>query len=105
MNTEPAQVVTRDLSEAEIEELLKRNHVGRIAFSFRDQVDLRPIHYVFDNGWLFGRTSIGNKLETLRHNQWVTFEVDEVEGPFDWKSVIIRGAFYRFDPDGNEYEA
>ncbi len=96
--------VTRDLNEKEIEALLKRNNVGRIAFSFHDQVDIRPIHFVFDDGWLFGRTSVGNKLKTLRHNQWVAFEVDEVDGPFDWRSVVVRGAFYRFDPDGNEYE-
>ena len=105
MRSESAQPVTRDLSDVEIEALLKRNHVGRIAFSFHDQVDVRPVHYVFDNGWLFGRTSLGNKLDTLRHNQWVAFEVDEVEGPFEWRSVIVRGAFYRFDPDGNEFEA
>ena len=105
MRSDSAQPVTRDLSDAEKEALLKRNQVGRIAFSFHDQVDVRPIHYVFDNGWLFGRTSAGNKLETLRHNQWVAFEVDEVDGPFDWRSVIVRGAFYRFDPDGNEFEA
>jgi nitroimidazol reductase NimA-like FMN-containing flavoprotein (pyridoxamine 5'-phosphate oxidase superfamily) len=92
------------LSQDEIAALLKRNHVGRIAFSFHDQPDVRPVHYVFEKGWLFGRTSLGNKLETLRHNQWVAFEVDEVEGPFDWRSAIVRGAFYRFDRDGNEYD-
>jgi nitroimidazol reductase NimA-like FMN-containing flavoprotein (pyridoxamine 5'-phosphate oxidase superfamily) len=104
MPGKPARPSTRDLSEDEIEALLKRNHVGRIAFSFHDQPDVRPVHYVFENGWLFGRTSLGNKLETLRHNQWVAFEVDEVEGPFDWQSAIVRGGFYRFDRDGNEYD-
>jgi nitroimidazol reductase NimA-like FMN-containing flavoprotein (pyridoxamine 5'-phosphate oxidase superfamily) len=32
---------------------------------------------------------------TLRHNQWVAFEVDEVRGPFDWQSVVAHGSFYR----------
>lgn len=84
--------------------MLRRNHVGRIAFSFHDLVDLRPIHYAYGEGWLFGRTSPSDKLATLRHNQWVAFEVDEVSGPFDWASVVVRGTFYRLAPEGSKYD-
>ena len=94
----------RDLSKREAEGLLTRNQVGRIGFSFHDAVDIRPIHYVFDDGWIFGRTSESDKLTTLRHNQWVAFEVDEVAGPFDWKSVIAHGTFYRLEAEGSEYD-
>ena len=93
-----------ELSKKEIEEMLRRNHVGRIAFSFRDFVDIRPIHYVWRKGWLFGRTSPGDKLETLSHNRWVAFEIDEVSGPLDWKSVIARGTFYRLSAEGSVYD-
>ena len=88
-----SQPVIRDLSEQEANELLDRNTVGRIAYSFHDSVDIRPIHYVRSGNWLFGRTSPGDKLVTLNHNQWVVFEVDEIAGPLDWKSVIARGTF------------
>jgi nitroimidazol reductase NimA-like FMN-containing flavoprotein (pyridoxamine 5'-phosphate oxidase superfamily) len=94
----------RELSPKEMDALLNRNHVGRIAFSFRDAVDIRPIHYVAARGWLFGRTSPGDKLVTLRHNQWVAFEVDEIAGPFDWQSVVIRGTFYRLSTEGTEID-
>lgn len=94
----------RDLSHQEAIEILKRNHVGRVAFSFHDSVDIRPIHYAYHDGWIFGRTSESDKLVTLRHNQWVAFEVDEVEGPLDWVSVIARGSLYRTYPDGSEIE-
>lgn len=96
--------VFRDLTKRESESVLKRNHIGRIGFSFHDAVDIRPIGYVFDKGWIYGRTSEGDKLVTLRHNQWVAFEVDEVEGPFDWRSVIARGSFYRLEREGNEFD-
>ena len=92
----------RDLSKKQMDSLLDRNHVGRIAFSFRDLVDIRPIHYVHENGWLFGRTSPSDKLETLKHHQWVAFEVDDVSGPFDWKSVVAHGTFYRLQPEGSK---
>lgn len=94
----------RDLTKEEIEDLLARNHIGRIAFSFHDSVDIRPIHYVFDDGWLFGRTSPGDKLITLRHNQWVAFETDEAEGPLDWESVVAHGTFYHLAPEGSEHD-
>jgi nitroimidazol reductase NimA-like FMN-containing flavoprotein (pyridoxamine 5'-phosphate oxidase superfamily) len=96
--------VFRDLSRKEINAIVGRNHVGRIAFSFHDSVDIRPIHYVAARGWLFGRTSPGDKLITLRHNQWVAFELDEIAGPFDWESVVIRGTFYRLSPEGSKFD-
>ncbi len=94
----------RDMSKAEAETLLRRNFVGRIAYSFKDSVDIRPIHYVWRKGWLFGRTSIGDKLIALRHNQWVALEVDEISGPLNWQSVIVRGSFYRLSPEGSIYD-
>jgi uncharacterized protein len=94
----------REMTSEEAEQLLARNHVGRIAFSFRDSVDIRPIHYVYSGEWLFGRTSPGDKLITLRHNQWVAFEVDEISGPLDWVSVIVHGTFYRLENEGSEHD-
>jgi nitroimidazol reductase NimA-like FMN-containing flavoprotein (pyridoxamine 5'-phosphate oxidase superfamily) len=96
--------VFRDLTREESESVLTCNHVGRLAFSFRDVVDIRPLHYVFDDRWLFGRTSPGDKLTTLQHHQWVAFEVDEIAGPFDWKSVVAHGTFYSLEPGGSEVD-
>ena len=100
----PVEPVFRDLSRKESDALLSRNNVGRIAFSFHDSVDIRPIHYVFAKKWLFGRTSAGDKLETLRHNQWIAFEVDEVSGPLDWKSAVVRGTFYPLSGQGSTHD-
>jgi nitroimidazol reductase NimA-like FMN-containing flavoprotein (pyridoxamine 5'-phosphate oxidase superfamily) len=90
----------RELSPDEATAVLARNGFGRLAFSFHDRVDVQPLHYVYEDGWLYGRTREGRKLESLRHNQWVAFEVDEVEGPFEWRSVVVRGAFYPLSPEG-----
>lgn len=95
----------RELTREECEQLLGRNHVGRIAFSFRDRVDIQPIHYVYADGWIYGRTAQGTKLTTIAHHRWVAFEVDEVEGVFDWRSVVVKGAFYVADPDTPNYPA
>jgi uncharacterized protein len=91
--------VFRELGREEAEELLARNHVGRIAFTFHDRVDIEPIHYVFDEGWIYGRTSQGTKLSTVAHHRWVAFEVDEVRDLFDWRSVVVKGALYLMEAD------
>lgn len=91
----------RELSRAECDELLTRNHVGRVAFTFHDRVDLEPVHYVYAEGWLHGRTAPGAKIAVLRHHPWVAFEVDEVEGLFDWRSVVVHGSVYLPEADGS----
>lgn len=94
----------RALDKAESQAVLTRNHVGRIAYSFHDRVDIEPIHYVYDDGWIYGRTSPGTKLATLSHHRWVAFEVDEVDGPLDWRSVVVHGTVYLLASDPSERE-
>ncbi len=94
----------RELTRWECEEVLTRNHVGRIAFTLHDRVDIEPIHYVFDAGWIYGRTSQGTKLSTIAHHRWVAFEVDEVKELFQWRSVVVKGAFYIIEPHTAEYQ-
>ncbi len=94
----------RELGRAEMEAILARNNVGRIAYAFQDRVDIEPINYVYANGWVFCRTSRGAKLDTMAHHRWVAFEVDEVRGIFDWQSVVVRGAIYVLSADSPEDE-
>jgi len=96
----------RALGRDECIALLARNHVGRIAYAWRNQVEIEPLHYVYDDGWLYGRTSHGAKLETTGTDWWpVAFEVDEVEELFRWRSVVVHGGFYTVEDDGLELHA
>ncbi len=97
----PGDVTFHDLSRDEIDAMLLRNKVGRIGFSFHDRVDIQPIHYIYERGWLYGRTSEGDKISTLKQNQWVAFEVDEISDLFDWRSVVIHGSFWIIHPRGS----
>jgi len=78
--------------------------VGRLAFSQRERLDIEPIHYVHLDGWLYGRTQPGTKLEVLLHNRWVAFEVDEVDALFAWRSVVVKGGLYLLRPAGSDVE-
>jgi nitroimidazol reductase NimA-like FMN-containing flavoprotein (pyridoxamine 5'-phosphate oxidase superfamily) len=92
----------RELTREECDALLARNHVGRIAFSYHDHVDIEPIHFVYEDGWLYGRTGDGTKLRTLAHNRWLAVETDEISAMFDWKSVVIKGALYILESTGSD---
>jgi len=94
----PPRIVT--MRPADCLALLERHTVGRMAYAYRNRVDIVPIHYVYSDGWLFARTSDGSKMTTLRHVPWVAFEVGEVDGVFDWKSVVVHGSVYRMARDG-----
>jgi uncharacterized protein len=94
------------LDEAECREILARNHVGRLAYARANLVDVEPLHYVYHDGWLYGRTSHGTKLEVTGYDWWpVAFEVDEVEDVFRWRSVVVHGGFYALDETGAAWEA
>jgi nitroimidazol reductase NimA-like FMN-containing flavoprotein (pyridoxamine 5'-phosphate oxidase superfamily) len=95
----------RTLERAEIDALLARHNVGRIAYTFRDRVDVEPINYVYDDGWIYLRTGPGSKLTTLARHPWVAFEVDEVDGPFDWRSAVVHSTVYELTPGGTEAQA
>jgi uncharacterized protein len=84
----------RMMRNPEMRALLRRHHAGRIAFGFREQVDIEPISYAFNGRWLYARTAFGTKLLQMKHNPWVAFEVDEIDGPFDWRSVVAHGTAY-----------
>jgi uncharacterized protein len=87
----------RTLAVPECEAILERNHVGRIAYERRNRVEIIPIHYVFANGVVNGRTAPGTRLEELGqgfYGSWpVAFQVDEIEGLFQWRSVVVHGSF------------
>jgi uncharacterized protein len=94
----------RTLSRGECEQILSRNHVGRLAYAWKNHVDIEPLHYVLDRAWLYGRTSAGTKIDVTGQQWWpVAFEVDELEGLFQWRSVVVHGGFYVIPEEGAEW--
>ena len=92
----------RDLGQAECEAMLARHHVGRLAYTFQDRVDVEPIGYVYAGDALVFRTAPGSKLEKMAHHPWVALEVDEVESLLDWRSVVVHGTVYTLQETGTE---
>ena len=88
------------LDRSDCEALIAPQPVGRLALNFRNRVDLEPVHYVCANGHIDGCTQYGTKVDVLAHHPWIAFEVDEMKGLCDWKSVVVHGRIEFPDPDG-----
>jgi nitroimidazol reductase NimA-like FMN-containing flavoprotein (pyridoxamine 5'-phosphate oxidase superfamily)/osmotically-inducible protein OsmY len=103
LSSVPAAAVPlfKTLSRDECESVLLRNNVGRIAFALHDRVSILPVHFVFLNGWVYGRTASAGKLRQILRNRRVAFEVDEHSQLFDWRSVVVHGPFYLIQADAN----
>jgi uncharacterized protein len=93
MITQP-RLKIHELDRIDIDALLARHHVGRLIFGWGGRIDVRPVHYVYANGIIYGRTSHGAKfIDVEELPAAVVFEIDEVESLFRWRSVIVRGEF------------
>ena len=104
MPTKAATPTFRILDPGEIDRLLTANHVARIAYTFHGRVDIEPIHYVYEDGVIYMRTAPGSKLASLAHSPWIALEVDEIQGPFDWQSVVAHGTVYVRRDNGSPLE-
>jgi nitroimidazol reductase NimA-like FMN-containing flavoprotein (pyridoxamine 5'-phosphate oxidase superfamily) len=81
------------LSQIEIEELLHKQIVGRIGCHDKNLVYIVPMSYAYDGENIYCHTYNGKKLEMMRKNPKVCFQVDEMNNMADWKSVLAWGEF------------
>lgn len=82
-----------ELTSDEIGKLLKRNVIGRIACTDGLEIVILPINYRFDQDSVLCYSLEGHKVDLMRKNNSVCFEVDEITRSNDWKCVVINGIF------------
>lgn len=88
----------RVLPPEAIEELLQTAIVGRIACCGHGVAGdgrpyLVPLAYGYDGESIYAHSGPGRKLDLMRAEPRVSFEVDEAQAPDRWRSVIAEGTF------------
>ena len=81
------------LSTKETEELLKGELVGRIGCHVHETTYVVPISYIYEDDCVTAHTTEGLKVDMMRANPSVCFEVDHIETLGNWKSVIAWGTY------------
>ncbi len=96
----------RELTAREVELVLEKERIVRIAFSAGGEQFVVPVFYVWYEGALCGLTTPGRKTTMAAENPNVAFQVDSTvtTGPWEWASVAGEGTFEHVE-DPWEYGA
>jgi nitroimidazol reductase NimA-like FMN-containing flavoprotein (pyridoxamine 5'-phosphate oxidase superfamily) len=93
-----------EMSGAECSAALSQAKVGRLACAHDNQPYVLPLNFAFDGGsYLYCFTTLGQKIDWMRSNPLVCFEIDAVKNHNHWSSVIVFGSYEEL-PDRPEYE-
>jgi nitroimidazol reductase NimA-like FMN-containing flavoprotein (pyridoxamine 5'-phosphate oxidase superfamily) len=98
------------LPDEEIERLLRESIVGRIACCDHGvhgdgRPYLVPLAYGYDGESIYAHSGPGRKLDLMRAEPRVTFEVDSATTPDRWRSVIAEGTFEEIADAGERRRA
>ena len=81
------------LADKEIEELLYTQLIGRIGCHAEDVTYVVPISYTYDGEYIYGHAFEGMKINMMRKNSKVCFQVDNMRNMANWQSVVTWGEF------------
>ena len=82
-----------ELREYQVEELLKSAAIGRIGCHSDGITYIVPVNFVYENSAVYAHSAAGMKIDMMRQNPEVCFQVDNIKNMGSWQSVIAWGRF------------
>ena len=84
------------MSSEDSKELLEKAPVGRLGTCLGNEPYVTPLNFVYDNGKIyFHSAKVGRKLENMKSNPKVCFEVDELIGIKQGETGCDFGCYYK----------
>ena len=83
----------QNLSEHEVMDLFKENHLGHLGCQKDGEVYVIPITYAFEDNYIYSHSKDGKKIEMMKRNPNICLQVEKVYDLFHWKSAIAWGNF------------
>jgi nitroimidazol reductase NimA-like FMN-containing flavoprotein (pyridoxamine 5'-phosphate oxidase superfamily) len=93
------------LNTEEIETLLHTQLIGRIGCHGDNTTYIVPISYAYDGEFVYALTREGLKINMMRQNRQVCFEVEDIPDLGNWKSVICWGVYEELPNRTERHEA
>ncbi|MEO9804920.1 MAG: pyridoxamine 5'-phosphate oxidase family protein [Reichenbachiella sp.] len=81
------------LTSDQIDNLLHSETIGRLGCHGGETTYIVPISYAFKHGSIYIHTIEGLKIELMRENPNIAFEVDRIRDMNNWQSVVIIGIY------------
>lgn len=81
------------LTDSQIEHVLHGQVIGRLACYADHKMYIVPVTYVYHNGYIYSHSKDGQKIQMMKKNPDVCFEVDAMENMGNWRSVILWGKY------------
>lgn len=81
------------LTPAQVDDVLRGEVIGRIGCHAGGRTYVVPVTYAYADGCVYGHSAVGQKVEMMRENPDVCFEVEHVDALSRWKSVIAWGTY------------
>jgi nitroimidazol reductase NimA-like FMN-containing flavoprotein (pyridoxamine 5'-phosphate oxidase superfamily) len=93
------------LSQKRVEEVLRHQIIGRIGCHADGLTYVVPISYAYDGIFIYGHSQQGMKLNIMRDNPRICFQVDIIQNMATWESVIVMGLFEELKGDEERKKA
>jgi nitroimidazol reductase NimA-like FMN-containing flavoprotein (pyridoxamine 5'-phosphate oxidase superfamily) len=81
------------LNSTEIENLLHHQFIGRIGCHADGITYIVPISFAYDGTYIYAHALEGKKINMMRKNPQICFEVDNTKNLADWQSVVAWGTY------------
>jgi hypothetical protein len=88
-----------EMSLSEIDEFVLTQKVGRVGCHVGGETYVVPVIFAWDENCIYVYTTEGKKVDMMRENQRVCFEIDEYLTSGGWRSVIAQGVFEELEGD------
>lgn len=82
-----------NLGQDAIETILHHQIIGHIGCHANDTTYVVPISYAYDDGYIYAHAEEGMKINMMRQNPKVCFEVYRMENMGNWQCVIGWGNY------------
>ena len=77
----------------ECKKVLESTALGRLGCSYENQPYVVPIYFAYEEGYLYGFSTLGQKVKWMRANPKVCLQTDEIKNQSEWVSVVVNGDY------------